>query len=133
MGQAFVRAPVLRSLAVALLAFACVTAMPCDIWADSNAEADSTAYYFYHGRKYGSEVLGTPTRLIVNGGFGILQIQNRSNHPADIPWVNGWHSLWHNLGHPINAIDERGTWDFVATELLPVSVSRLPKVCPQGG
>jgi hypothetical protein len=88
------------------------------------AAADTTGTFFYHGRDYGSELLSTPTRLIVNGGFGILQMENRSNQLSDIHWENGWRNLWFNLGHPFDAIEQRGWWEFIATEVLPVSVSR---------
>ncbi len=92
--------------------------------AQDDAVADSTVYYFYHGRDEGAESLGTPTRLIVNGGFGILQMENRSNQLDEIQWANGWRNLWHNLGNPIEAIDQRGWWDFISTEILPFSVNR---------
>ncbi len=111
-----------RLLATTLLVLALGTAVPAA--AQDDAAADSTVYYFYHGRDEGSESLGTPTRLIVNGGFGILQMENRSNQLDEIQWVNGWRNLWHNLGNPIEAINQRGWWDFIATEILPVSVSR---------
>jgi hypothetical protein len=111
-----------RLLATTFLAIALGTVA----WAPARAEApaDSTGNFFYHGRDEGSECLGNPVRLIVNGGFGILQMENRSNQLDEIQWVNGWRNLWHNLGNPVEAIDQRGWWDFVATEILPVSVSR---------
>ncbi len=89
------------------------------------APADRTApAYFYHGRTYGSERLVSPLRVIVNGGFGILQLGNRSNRLADIDWEVGWRSLWRNLGHPIDAIEETGWWEFFSNEIIPYSVDK---------
>jgi len=111
----------LVAIAAALLGTA--LAGTADAAAPAAAPADTTQrYYFYHGRDFGSEKLGTPTRLIVNGGFGILQLETRSNRLSDIEWDNGWRNLWRNLGHPFEAIDQRGTWDFIATEIIPFSV-----------
>jgi hypothetical protein len=112
-----------RLFSTTLLALALALALPCAVRA-VDADADSTVYYFYHGRDEGSESLGNPLRLIVNGGFGILQMENRSNQLSDVSWANGWRNLWRNLGHPLEAIDQRGWWDFIATEILPVSVDR---------
>jgi hypothetical protein len=93
--------------------------------ADERAPADTTeAFYFYHGREFGSERLVHPLRLIVNSGLGILQIESRSNKLSDVHWENGWHNLWHNLGHPCESIDELGWWTFVSTELLPFSTEK---------
>ncbi|MFO7654325.1 MAG: hypothetical protein R6X25_10950 [Candidatus Krumholzibacteriia bacterium] len=80
-------------------------------------------YYFYEGRRYGSESLITPPRLIINGGFGILQMENRSNRISDIDFERGWRGLWNNLGNPVAAIDHVGWWDFLHSELIPVSIN----------
>ena len=92
--------------------------------ARAEAAADSTVYYFYHDRDEGADCLDNPLRVIVNGGLGILQMENRSNQLSDIHWENGWRNLWYNLGHPIEAIDQRGWWEFITTEILPVSLTR---------
>jgi hypothetical protein len=87
--------------------------------------ADTTAtYYFYHGREYGSERLAHPLRLIVNSGFGILQLDSRSNRLSDVHWENGWRNVWHNLGNPIEAIEELGWRTFISSEILPLSINK---------
>jgi hypothetical protein len=78
-------------------------------------------YYFYHARPYGSERLVGPLRMITNGGFGILQLENRSNQLDEIDWGNGWENLWRNLLNPVSAIEEKGWWDFIRSEVIPVS------------
>ncbi len=50
-------------------------------------------YYFYHGRDYGSESLIHPLRLVINGGYGIMQIANRDNRPFDIDYAQGWRNV----------------------------------------
>jgi hypothetical protein len=83
----------------------------------------SVSYYFYHGRNWGSEHLVSPLRLITNGGFGILQMENRSNRLADIDWENGWRNLWHNLANPFQSISNNGWWEFFRSEVIPVSLN----------
>src|SRR4030043_2214634 len=61
-----------------------------------------TTFYYYHGRNYGSEAIYNPVIIIMNGGFGILQISNRSNRIADINFANGWKNVTYNLSHPFN-------------------------------
>jgi hypothetical protein len=93
--------------------------------ADELAPADTTTpFYFYHGREYGSERLAHPLRLIVNSGFGILQLESRSNRLSDIHWENGWHNLWRNLGNPIEAIEQLGWRTFISSEILPLSTKK---------
>jgi hypothetical protein len=82
------------------------------------------AYYFYRGRSFGSESLVHPVRLIINGGFVILQMENRSNKLDEIHWRNGWRNLWKNLGDPIAAINHQGWWDFLSAEIIPISTRR---------
>jgi len=85
--------------------------------------SDDQSYYFYHGRDYGSERLVSPTRMITNGGFGILQMENRSNQLDDIAWRNGWKNLWKNLLDPFTAIDQKGWWEFLRSEVIPISLN----------
>ncbi len=75
--------------------------------------------YFYHGLDYGSESNIHPLQMILNGGFGIMQISNRSNRLEDVDFKGGWDLLWFNLGDPIGAIENEGWGDFVRMEILP--------------
>ncbi len=90
-------------------------------WAESApARPDSLPKaYFYHGLSYGSESNIHPLQLILNGGFGIMQISNRSNRLADVDFKGGWDLLWYNMGDPIGAIENEGWGDFVRKEILP--------------
>jgi len=75
--------------------------------------------YFYHGLDYGSEANIHPLQLILNGGFGIMQISNRSNRLADVDFDGGWDLLWNNMFDPIGAIESEGWGNFVRKEILP--------------
>lgn len=87
-------------------------------------ENDDRAYYFYDRLDYGSAGLTGPLRLITNGGFGILQMENRSNQLEDIPWRSAWKNLWRTLGSPIEAIEDQGWGEFLANEVLPFSTGK---------
>lgn len=80
-------------------------------------------YFFYHGRDFGSEALVHPLRLIINGGYGITQIENRDNRLGEVDYVNGWRNVWRNLAHPVKAIEARGWRDFFEREIIPVSIN----------
>jgi len=85
------------------------------------AEPDSTVRRacFYRGLDYGSEANIHPLQLILNGGFGIMQISNRSNRLEDVDFQGGWDLMWKNLGDPIGAIENEGWGTFVRKEILP--------------
>jgi len=40
------------------------------------ANHDTTQYFFYHALPYGSQATYNPMNVIINGGYGILQIPN---------------------------------------------------------
>ena len=84
---------------------------------------DEGPYFFYHGRNYGSEALINPLRLIINGGYGIMQIDNRDNRITEVDYRTGWRNVWRNLGSPIKAIEVDGWADFFEREIIPVSIN----------
>ena len=78
-------------------------------------------YYFYYHRDYGSDALIHPLRLIINGGYGIMQLENRHNRPFDIDYAQGARNVWRNLRDPFTAIEARGWGKFFSSEIIPVS------------
>jgi hypothetical protein len=92
--------------------------------AESGNEDRQPEYFFYRGRSFGSESLVHPLRLIINGGFGILQMENRPDKLDRIDWGNGWRNLWQNLASPLAAIDNQGWWEFLSAEVIPISTKR---------
>lgn len=80
--------------------------------------------YFYRGLDYGSESMLNPITLIINGGLGILQVENRSRYLKDIKFYNGLKNVFANLSDPITSIKEYGVKDFIFNEILPVRLNR---------
>ncbi len=96
-----------------------------DSVAPARAVADtSTGPWFYRGLPYGSESLIHPVRLVLNGGFGILQFDDRSNRLGDVNFRHGWNRLWSDVGSPFRTIRIAGWGDFLRREVVPVSASR---------
>lgn len=86
-------------------------------------EGKEGSYFFYHGLDYGSQSLITPTRLILNGGFGIMQIENRDNRPGKIMYGRGISNVTENLIRPWWSISVNGLWDFLSREVIPISIN----------
>lgn len=91
-------------------------------WSDTIAGKEGT-YYFYRGLDYGSQRLIHPLRLVLNGGFGIMQISNRDNRPGKVSYATGIRNVAENLAFPAWSIGRMGFWDFVSSEVIPVSVN----------
>jgi len=85
--------------------------------------AADAPYYFYQGRRYGSEAMVQPLRMIVNSGYGIMQLDNRSHAVWEVDYARGWRTLRRNLGHPITAIEQEGWGDFFRKEVVPFSTN----------
>lgn len=93
------------------------------LWLSVHARVENRDYFFYRHLDYGSESLIHPVRLILNGGFGILQMDNRGNNLVDIDYRNGVGNLTWNLSHPISAIKQCGVSYFLRTQVIPISIN----------
>ena len=112
--------PLILTVAAALLFVACGAATAGE--AESTPlHDDGERYYFYHGLDYGTDALIHPLRMVINGGFGIMQLSNRHNHPLDIDYAQGWKNIWKNLLDPTAAIQVEGWKDFLQREIIPIS------------
>lgn len=80
-------------------------------------------YFFYKGYDYGTQSLITPLRLIINGGFGIMQVSSRHNKPGDIMYGRGMRNVTKNLLNPHWSISVNGFWDFLSREVIPISIN----------
>lgn len=83
------------------------------------AVAQERPYYFYHGHTFGSEAIFNPATKLLQGGFYILDTDNRSNNPFVIHYTSGFSNLMWNLAHPFAALDDYGWNRFLTSELLP--------------
>lgn len=85
--------------------------------------AAAEPYYFYRKLRYGSESLVHPLRMVLNSGFGIMQVSNRDNHPFDIDYARGATNLWRNLRDPFGSIQNEGWGRFLREEVIPFSTN----------
>ena len=65
-----------------------------------------------------------PLRLIVDGGFGIMQFDSRSNRLDDVDFERGWNRVWDDMTNPARAIEQGGWWDWIQREVLPFSANK---------
>jgi hypothetical protein len=91
----------------------------CVLGRTGEAQAQSRPYYFYHGREFGSEATFTPLTKLLQGGFYILDTDNRSNNPFIIKYEIGLSNVTWNLSHPFDAIEDYGFGRFLSTEVFP--------------
>ena len=100
-------------------------ALPCVAWS-GHKEYSSPAeeYYFYRGYDYGSESMINPISIILNGGFGILQMDNRSNSLDEVDFRTGLDNVTWNMSSPFRTIGETGWGDFFLNQVFPVSINR---------
>ena len=91
-------------------------------WSET-IEGKEGSYFFYRGLDYGSQSLIHPLRLILNGGFGIMQISNRDNRPGKIMYARGARNVVKNLANPFWSINVNGFWDFLSREVIPISIN----------
>jgi len=90
----------------------------------SLGRAQDTAYYFYRGLPYGSQANYDPLNVIINGGYGVLQIPNYTDRQVfEYPYRSWWKNLWEHIGHPVNTIDRFGWKRFLSTEIFPTSLN----------
>ena len=92
----------------------------------SGAGYDSAQYFFYHALPYGTQANYNPLNVIINGGYGILQIPiSTSNEYGrkifDYPYIDWGRNVWQTVGHPIKAINEFGWGKFITTEIFPLN------------
>lgn len=84
-----------------------------------SGEAQSKPFYFYQGRTFGSEATFNPGTKLLQGGFYILDTDNRSNNPFIIKYEVGLRNVAWNLFHPFDAIDDFGWGRFLTNEVFP--------------
>ncbi|MBU2593495.1 MAG: hypothetical protein KKG02_02980 [Candidatus Edwardsbacteria bacterium] len=90
----------------------------------SNSQAQDTTYYFYQALPYGSQANYDPFNVIINGGYGVLQIPNYTDRRIfEYPYRSWWKDLWCDIGNPVNTIDQFGWKRFLSTEIFPTSLN----------
>ena len=90
--------------------------------------SDSRPYFFYHALPYGTQANYNPMNVIINGGYGILQIPQSistvyGRKIFDYPYIEWSENVWQTVGHPIRTINEFGWRRFITTELFPLTLN----------
>jgi hypothetical protein len=90
----------------------------------SFCQAQDSTFHFYHALPYGSQANYNPLNVIINGGYGVLQIPNYTDRKAfEYPYRSWWNHLWVFIGNPLNTIDQFGWKRFLSTEIFPTSLN----------
>ncbi len=85
---------------------------------------DDIPRYFYHSRDYGSEALYNPVTLVLNMGYDINQLKNSQNGVFDFPFPRSAKYTFKNLLRPYRPIRDMGAWNWLKSEVLPISFYR---------
>ncbi len=112
--------PVLAALVLAALWAPCARAADAPV---DTIPGHRGTYYYYRGLDYGSQSLIHPLRLIINGGYGIMQVENRHNQPHLIMYGRGMENVLKNVLNPHWSLKVNGFWDFLQREVIPVSAN----------
>lgn len=91
-----------------------------------NSVSESRPHFFYHALPYGTQANYNPMNVIINGGYGILQIPNSIDDEYgreifNYPYWEWGETVWQTVGHPIRTINEFGWKKFITTELFPLN------------
>ncbi|MBM4157338.1 MAG: hypothetical protein FJ216_00965 [Ignavibacteria bacterium] len=87
-------------------------------------EVFSQKYYFYTGKKYGSESMYNPINFFLNSGYDIIQYDKYSKNILKYPYGTGFKNVGQNLINPIGPINRYGWWNFFKREVLPFAYSK---------
>jgi hypothetical protein len=96
----------------------------------SRGASQDRPYYFYHGLKFGSEAIFNPPTKLLQGGYYILDTDNRSNNPFVVDYEAGFSNVTWNLLHPGAALGEYGWGRFLTSEVLPNPKRRAAQWVP---
>ena len=80
--------------------------------------------YFYKARNFGSEVLFNPVNTILNGGYGIMQLDGHSRDVIHLAYRDGARNVWRNIINPGGPISRYGWGNFLSNELFPLNYKR---------
>jgi hypothetical protein len=108
----------MKTKAVVLVLYVAITVVTI------SSHAHAQERYFYKGRNYGSEALFNPINLILNSGYGIMQMEGHSREIMHLPYKQGAKNLWRNLRSPFGPISRYGWGNFASNELFPLHISK---------
>lgn len=83
--------------------------------------AQEKKYYFYSGKKYGTESQFNPLSLILNGSYDVAQIEGVGRYITKYPYRHASREIFRNLTDPIFSIRSYGTQHFFMDQILPIN------------
>jgi len=80
--------------------------------------------YFYKAQPYGTQALYNPLALLINGGYGILQLASHEDarEIINLPYRQWGENVWETVGHPVRTLNKFGWRRFLTTEIIPTSL-----------
>lgn len=90
----------------------------------SAVHAEQRPYYFYRALPYGSQMTYNPLNVVINGGYGILQIPEYYGvrDVGDLPYREWTKAMWKTAGHPLRTLNDFGWKRFATTEVVPTTL-----------
>ncbi len=76
---------------------------------------------FYAGRTFGSEAVFNPLSVLLNEGYGIIQLDEWPRTLGGYPYQAGFRNVAKSLANPFRTISRYGVRRFITSELLPLS------------
>jgi hypothetical protein len=92
---------------------------PVSGWAQEAEGEVENPRYFYKGLSYGSDASFNPISELINGAFGVLQINSNWVTLDQIDWGHGLNLTWRSITHPGQAVDAYGRTEFLTNEVVP--------------
>lgn len=93
---------------------------------EKSVAGDTNQYFFYRALPYGTQANYNPMNVIINGGYGILQIRDYADEYDrkifTYPYGTWARNVWETILHPLHTIGEFGWWRFISTEVLPLTL-----------
>jgi hypothetical protein len=98
--------------------FGALAVFPVTTSAADTRRVDEPAY-FYKGLSYGSDAAFNPLSEVINGAFGVLQINSNWATLDEIDLMHGLDMTWRSITEPGRTIGAYGRSEFLTNEVIP--------------
>lgn len=104
------------SLRLSYLLFLCLLV---SLLSASNAQSQEN--YFYKGLGYGSDAVFNPLSILLNEGYGIIQLDGWDRDVHNFAYLEPGKNVFKSIANPFKTISRFGYGRFLSNELLPLS------------
>lgn len=87
----------------------------------ASAQTEHPENLYYHGYDYGSDAYFNPISMTLGYSYAIMQLNNRNNTLGSFDYAAASQNVYENLAHPISMIEQYGWWNFLSSEVIPMS------------